>query len=185
MWPPGNPVRFNTPIDDIVAGVGVGKSALYHHYASRDQLFAASCDAASRQLSERCLKVSGDHEPDPRAMIRAVLSDLQSLNDAGAAIAPEALWRLRCGIRWSGGSSTSGGVAHGWFTGVVVAWQASEVLDPSLDPEWIAATVVALVSLPVATSGDQPPHGRTSLDRLVELIRRAFGGSWAAEGKST
>lgn len=60
-----------TPLADIVAEAGLTKGALYHHFESKRELFAAVfhqvVDQSTARITEAVTAIGGEDDPDPRA----------------------------------------------------------------------------------------------------------------------
>jgi len=63
-------------VDEIVSRAGVTKPSLYRSFASKDELTAAYLRDYGRDFFERFDAVTGAHAGDPRAQIRAWMSQL-------------------------------------------------------------------------------------------------------------
>lgn len=58
----------DTSLDDVVAGAGVTKGALYHHFRSKDDLFAAVYEQVQHEVSDRV--VAEFLRADPREALQ-------------------------------------------------------------------------------------------------------------------
>lgn len=82
---------FHAKVDDVIAEVGIGKGTLYRHYASRDELFAATLRTNIEALVAHCRDVWQTNEGDPDAAFCAVIGELVRRNHDAAPLSPATL----------------------------------------------------------------------------------------------
>jgi AcrR family transcriptional regulator len=165
---------FRTRTEDIVGQVGVGKSSLYRHHATRVELFEAASDSGAETLRIRCLEISRQCSSSPAAAMKSVIAELLRLNEQHSDFAPEALLRLRCCGRWMVSAPSRRSSPYSWIGEVVEFWKMNAVIDSAANAEWVAAVVVALTSSQeVGATGLVGPS--QAADRIVDLLQRTFG----------
>lgn len=110
----------NASVDDIARAAGVTRGAVYHHYVSKPQLFAAVAAAAQHRVAEAIVDATADSEPSTalRDGSHAFLDAITTADAArvllvdGPAVLGWEQWRrldaegpereLRAGLRASG-----------------------------------------------------------------------------------
>lgn len=180
---------FRTKVDQVMAGVGIGKGTLYRHYPSREDLFKGALQAGIDALRVRCSDVWEAHGADLDVGFRAVIGELVSMNRQREAVSPAALGRLSCGCRWMSKSDPNDGNLEAALSPLVRRWQAAGLVDRAADASLIAAVIMALVNLPAIINGSDGETVEESeanrnlrgsvqtpgiVDRLVEFLRRSF-----------
>lgn len=166
---------FHAKVDDVVAEVGIGKGTLYRHYASRNELFAATLRANIDALVSHCREVWQAKEANPFAAFCAVIEELVRLNHDAAAMSPATLTRLQCSGRWADPDDQNGKVDSiaVAFIPVVRAWQTAGLLHPGWDPGWIASVTLAIVG--VSSAGPRSPVSVTDAAPLtVRMLQQSF-----------
>ena len=79
----------------------LAKARLYRHYASRNELFAATLRANIDALVSHCREVWQAKEANPFAAFCAVIGEFVRLNHDAAPLSPATLTRLQCSGRWA------------------------------------------------------------------------------------
>ncbi|MBF6241418.1 TetR/AcrR family transcriptional regulator [Nocardia otitidiscaviarum] len=74
-----------TTVDSIVGELGVAKGCFYHHFGSKEQLFAAVVEVYAERLCARHLEILRDATRSPRDRLRAYIDHSYAVAERGAA----------------------------------------------------------------------------------------------------
>ncbi|WP_198037064.1 TetR/AcrR family transcriptional regulator [Nocardia sp. BMG51109] len=75
-----------TGVADIIGRLGVAKGCFYHHFSSKDEVFAACAETLSAQARTRYLALLGDLSVSPRARLLAYLDDTYDVPMRGGVL---------------------------------------------------------------------------------------------------
>ena len=175
-------------VDEIAAEAGTSKTALYRHFADKEQLYLAVAERVSRRILADLVTAAAAHE-HPRAALRALVSTYLRL----VADDPDVYWFVTHRPPGSGGAGSSGGSSGGsadplaGLSSAVSAELAAEItrrltaagIDASAAPAW-AHGLVGMIRAATDHWMRQraaDPSGCATADELAsQLTALAWGG---------
>ena len=175
-------------VDEIAAEAGTSKTALYRHFADKEQLYLAVAERVSRRILADLVTAAAAHE-HPRAALRALVSTYLRL----VADDPDVYWFVTHRPPGSGGAGSSGGSSGGsadplaGLSSAVSAELAAEItrrltaagIDASAAPAW-AHGLVGMVRAATdhwMRQRTTDPSGCATADELAsQLTALAWGG---------